>query len=374
MAKVSIIVPIYNVEQYLEECLDSIINQTLKDLEIICVNDGSTDSSLDILKRYEKQDKRIVILDGPNGGYGKGMNRGLDRATGEYIGIVEPDDYVKLEMFGELYEIAKEKDLDFVKADFYRFVNNEDGDLELTYEALSKTGVGYNEVINPFDRIEVFKFVLNTWSGIYKREFIEEYHIRHNETPGASFQDNGFWFKTFSQAKRVYFVNKPYYMNRRDNPNSSVHSKEKVFCMNDEYIMLRQFLRDNKSLEERFLGIYNFKRFGNYIFSYRRVGDEYKMLYLERFYEEFKEAYENNEIDESLFTAYGREQLSYILKGPLEFYYWDKYSAQAREKQKIINSLKKKLSKKDKEIDDLKASTSFKAGRALTWLPRKILK
>ena len=119
--KVSIIVPTYNVEPYLRECLDSICRQTLKDIEIICVNDGSTDGSLAIINEYATRDSRIVVLDGPNGGYGKGMNRGLDRATGEYIGIVEPDDFIALTMYEDLYAIASEHDLDFVKADFYRF-------------------------------------------------------------------------------------------------------------------------------------------------------------------------------------------------------------------------------------------------------------
>ena len=88
MAKVSIIIPTYNVEEYLEECMDSVVRQTLQDIEIICINDGSTDGSLEILKRYAQNDKRIIIVDKENGGYGIGMNIGLDKATGEYIGMV----------------------------------------------------------------------------------------------------------------------------------------------------------------------------------------------------------------------------------------------------------------------------------------------
>ena len=107
MAKVSIIVPTYNVEQYLPECMESIVGQTLKDLEIICVNDGSTDSSLDILKKYAAADDRIIIIDKKNEGYGRAMNDGLDRATGEYVGIVEPDDYVDLHMYEDLYICMK---------------------------------------------------------------------------------------------------------------------------------------------------------------------------------------------------------------------------------------------------------------------------
>ena len=84
MAKVSIIIPTYNVEMYLVECMESVVNQTLKDIEIICINDGSTDGSLEILKSYAQKDDRIVLVDKENGGYGIGMNIGLDKATGEY--------------------------------------------------------------------------------------------------------------------------------------------------------------------------------------------------------------------------------------------------------------------------------------------------
>lgn len=106
MPKVSIIIPVYNVEKYLRECLDSVIQQTLQDIEIICVNDGSTDNSLQILKEYAQNDSRIKIIDKPNSGYGQTMNVGMQNATGEYIGIVEPDDYVELDMFETLYNTA----------------------------------------------------------------------------------------------------------------------------------------------------------------------------------------------------------------------------------------------------------------------------
>lgn len=194
MAKVSIIVPTYNVEMYLEECMESIQRQTLKDIEVICVNDGSTDNSLQILQKYAKDDDRIVIIDKENGGYGIGMNVGLERATGEYIGIVEPDDYVKLDMYEDLYKVASEHDLDFVKADFYRFSTNDaTQDMHLVYNHLDKTGEYYNQVLNPNETPLLTSFIMNTWSGIYKREFLKKYNIRHHETPGASFQDNGFF-------------------------------------------------------------------------------------------------------------------------------------------------------------------------------------
>ena len=126
--KVSIVVPVYNVEQYLRECLDSLINQTLEDIEIICVNDGSTDGSLSILREYESNDSRVKVIDKPNAGYGQTMNVGMDVASGEYVGVVDSDDCVATDMYERLYQIAKQEDLELIKADFYRYFHDDNGE------------------------------------------------------------------------------------------------------------------------------------------------------------------------------------------------------------------------------------------------------
>lgn len=367
MAKVSIIIPTYNVEDYLEECMDSVVNQTLHDLEIICINDGSTDSSLEILKRYAKDDDRIIIVDKENGGYGIGMNIGLDKATGEYIGIVEPDDYVPLNMYGDLYKKAKENDLDFIKADFYRFKRKNNGDMELAYNHLSQNEEDYNVVFDPSHTPEAIRYIMNTWSGIYKREFLEKYHIRHNETPGASFQDNGFWFQTFVYGQRAMIVNKPYYMNRRDNPNSSVHNKEKVYCMNVEYDHIRNILSKDEELWERFKYMYWYKKYHSYWMTVMRIGDEYKREYVERFSAEFKRALDKHELDQSVFTANTWSNIMFLIKDPEGFYY-----AKALFGNDEVAQLKQKNKKLSDELSKLKHSTSYKLGRGLTKIPRKI--
>ena len=94
MIKISVVVPIYNVEKYLAQCLDSILEQSLKDIEIICINDGSKDSSLEILKNYAQKNARILITDKENTGYGNSLNIGISSAQGEYIAIIEPDDFI----------------------------------------------------------------------------------------------------------------------------------------------------------------------------------------------------------------------------------------------------------------------------------------
>lgn len=363
-AKVSIIVPTYNVEMYLEECLESIRRQTLHDIEIICINDGSTDRSLEILQRYAENDNRFVIVDKENGGYGIAMNIGLDKATGEYIGIVEPDDYVPLGMYEDLYKVANENKLDFVKADFYRFTTNAvTQDMHLVYNHLDKTGENYNQVVNPSEKPELTKFIMNTWSGIYSRDFLEKHHIRHHETPGASFQDNGFFWQTFIYAKRAMFLDKPYYMNRRDNPNSSVNSKEKVYAMNIEYDYIKDiFMKpENKELWEKFKGYYHLKRYGNYTFTLSRIDASFKREYVERISKEYKRAQELGELDLSLFTPLAQDKLSLLIKYPEDYYL------------KYVSKIKQpKRSKADKELNKIKNSTTYKVGYVIMYIPTHI--
>ena len=118
MPKVSIVIPVYNVEKYLRQCLDSVVNQTLQDIEIICVNDGSKDSSLQIMQEYQVKDPRIKIIDKENSGYGASMNRGFDAATGEYVIHVDPDDWVEQDMLQALYEKAVAESADMVICDY----------------------------------------------------------------------------------------------------------------------------------------------------------------------------------------------------------------------------------------------------------------
>lgn len=360
MPKVSIIVPTYNVENYLRECMDSIVGQTLKDIEIICINDGSTDGSLEILKNYAAKDPRIIIVDKKNEGYGVGMNIGLERASGEYIGIVEPDDFVPDNMYEDLYNAAKKNDLDFVKADFYRFTGNEeDGTRTLEYNRLDSSGENYNQVIDPFERPFITKFIMNTWSGIYRREYIEKHHIRHNTTPGASFQDNGFFWQTFIYAKRAMIINKPYYMNRRDNPNSSVHNPDKVYCINKEYDFIREILMQDKKIWNRFKYIYWVKKLSNYLATVKRIGEEYKREYIRAISKEFCRAEELGELKKDVFTEEQWKKLQFLMRDPEGFSY------------KVISSGTTAF-ETTYEVDRIKNSTSYKLGRLLTKGPRKI--
>lgn len=361
MPKISIIIPTYNVEPYLIECMESITRQTLSDIEIICINDGSTDGSLEILWDYAKNDSRVILVDKENEGYGIGVNQGIDMATGEYIGIVEPDDYIALNMYEDLYGIAKDNDLDFVKADFYRFRRKLNGDMELTYNHLSNDEGEYNVVFSPCDYPEAMKYIMNTWSGIYKKSFLNEYNIRHNTTPGASYQDNGFWFQTFIYGKRAMIVNKPYYRNRRDNLTSSVHNPNKVYTMNIEYDYIRGILMQDEEIWEKFKAMYWRKKYHNYRGTLERIGIQYKKEYIKQFSMDFKRGLEKDELDKDVFTEQEWSNIQFIVKDPDGFYIREISSKEGKEIAKLKN-----------EIDHIKNSMTYRIGSVIMFIPKKI--
>ena len=123
MVEISVVIPVYNVEDYLEECLDSIVNQTFTDLEIICVNDGSKDNSLEILNEYAKKDDRIIVIDQENGGHAVATNVGMEYATGKYLFLMDSDDSLKLDALELTYNAAEEKNVDFV---LFQAINYDD--------------------------------------------------------------------------------------------------------------------------------------------------------------------------------------------------------------------------------------------------------
>jgi len=160
--KISVILPVYNGERYLRECLDSIIIQTLDDFELICVNDGSTDGTRDILSDYRKRDPRIRILDQENSGYGRSMNRGIDEATGTYIAVVESDDCIQENMLFTLFTAVEESQAEVVKADYYEFIG-EENQRQLTYMQTVPDKRAYGRLLDSTQTTALFYAVQMTW-------------------------------------------------------------------------------------------------------------------------------------------------------------------------------------------------------------------
>lgn len=370
--KVSVVIPVCNVEQYLQECLDSALAQTLQDIEILCVDDGSKDSSPQILDEYARKDSRIKVIHKPNAGYGHTMNVGLDAATGEYLAILESDDIIKPNMYEVLYKLAKEHDLDLIKSDHEVFVG-EPGNRDFTYKSILTNRAYYYRVLEPAREQKVFDAQMQTWSGLYRIRFLRENNIRHNETPGASYQDNGFWFQTFMHAKRAYFVDRAFYMLRRDNPNSSVRNRAKVFCIFEEYAFIEGLLRANPEKEKQLISMFQKKKCDNCRFHYSRVAPEFKMDFLRRMSDEFKEARAAGELDPGIFNESVFAELFQIMDQP-EMYNMAHSEEAASEQtpQMRIAQLERELEYAKMQLAEIKASSAYKIGSGLTFLPRKL--
>ncbi|GHT50673.1 hypothetical protein AGMMS49990_03490 [Endomicrobiia bacterium] len=295
--KVSIIVPVYNVDKYLRKCLDSIVGQTLKDREIIIINDGSTDSSLEIIKEYEAKDTSIKIIDKQNEGYGKTVNKGLDIARGEYIGIVESDDWVEPNMFEKLYNTAKLYNVDIVKSAHYEY-NSKNQRMVLS----SIPWRNLNKVITPIEESSIFHCGIQVWSYIYRKTFLNRNEIRFLETAGASYQDISFNFKVLSLAKSAYFLKDAFVHYRSDSVSSSINSKDKVFCVCDEFKEISNFLDERPAIKSKIKTICNRYKFGSYRWNYYRLNGKNRDLFAKRMKSEFKRDIENGNFDKSLYT------------------------------------------------------------------------
>ncbi len=267
MVKVSVLVPIYNVEKFLPECLESLVRQTLREIEIICINDGSTDRSREIVQRFAEGNKRIRVIDKKNSGYGDSMNKGLAKARGEYVGIVEADDFVEAETFERLYQIAKKGNCDVVKANYYEYFGDEGRDRGVK-KLFSPGDAG--RVFSPREKQGVFYQPPCIWSAIYKRSFLERNGIRFLPTPGASYQDTSFNFKVWATAKRVCLVERAFVHYRQDNAGSSVKDVGKVGYVRREYDEIERFLQQRGLLKELGWPAFNC-RMGAYVWNLGRL-------------------------------------------------------------------------------------------------------
>lgn len=272
--KVSVLTPIYNVGRYLPTCLESLSSQTLQDIEFICINDGSTDESLEVALSFANSDYRFVVVDKPNSGYGASMNIGLSIARGEYVGIVESDDYADSEMFAKLYELAKSNDCDIARGNRYDLSDDHDSYREVL------AGMEYGKVFRPLENQSIFDPAPCIWSQIYLRSFLEKNDIAFLETPGASFQDTGFVYKSYIAAERMILTKDAYLHYRVDNAGSSVKSSAKPTYIVDEFRSIEAFLADRPADYELFRYGLERLRVQAYTWNWRRLNWSGRSIFL----------------------------------------------------------------------------------------------
>lgn len=241
---VSIVVPVFNAGPYLDQALISLTGQTYGNLEIICLNDGSTDGSLAIMERYAAEDTRIRIIDKTNEGYGATCNRGIDEARGDWIGILEPDDWLLPSAIKAMVNAAEEAERvisgpsemtiaptppDLVKTPYWRALFPDTPEQTLVHCYYKGTATPTNATALPSGWLvqgspaiaactPLMEYHPSIWSALYRTDFLREHNIRFLPIPGAGWADNPFLVETMTAARSIVYLDEPFYCYREETP------------------------------------------------------------------------------------------------------------------------------------------------------------
>lgn len=294
--KVTIIVPVHNSERYLRQCLESALAQTLRDIEVLCIDSGNTDRCFQIIAEMKARDNRIVYIKDPNSSYGYKINTGIDMAKGDYAAILETDDQMSPDMVEKLYTAGEFYHADIVNSDYYQFFEykgqkfSEECKLYSNAQAhdqrkKSAADEGGKEISAPRSKLSVTVL----WTALYRKSFLLAHNIRLNESPGASYQDTSFLFLTGISAKSVYHLDEPLYWYRMDNAGSSIKDDKKIFEAADEFKFLKQEL-EKRSVKDA--GVWNMfydRKYSVFYWNYLRLSEKAREQFLKRYLEELRD-------------------------------------------------------------------------------------
>ena len=219
---ISVIVPIFNAAPYLEQCLDSILCQNQPGMEVICLNDGSTDDSLSIMQAYANANGKVRVIDKPNEGYGATCNRGIAEARGHWISIIEPDDWIRPGMYSAMLAYAGrfDEEPDIVKTPYLRVIAP-DTPQQTIINCSYRGRVPGNRLFRIQEGIHLIQHHPSIWSALYRKDFLDANDIRFKPIPGAGWADNPFLMETMLKAQKIAYLDKPFYCYREETEEKS---------------------------------------------------------------------------------------------------------------------------------------------------------
>lgn len=281
--KVSVILPLLNAAGYIEKCLQSIIGQSLKEIEIICVDAGSTDGTCELLRKYAGIDERIRVVHSGQKSYGHQVNLGIELSEGEYIGIVEADDYIEKDMYEILYRNAHGSGADYARANAWYTLSFAGEERRIPHARNRIRDGYYGRLIHVEEEPEAMLYsdYINIWDGIYSRDFLNRKKIRLHESPGASYQDAGFAILCGVECEKIMFLEDYLYCYCLDNNGSSVKDQEKYKCTLDEFAWIGEELRRRGKTEEKYEVLYRSFLMDACCWNVHRLTREYRQRFLE---------------------------------------------------------------------------------------------
>ena len=314
---VSIIIPVYNVEEYLQQCLDSIVNQTLKQIEIIIINDGSTDNSPAIIDKYAKKDPRIIAIHQKNKGYSYAVNKGIQLAHGQYIGIVESDDYIELNMYKSLLTLGLKNNADIVKGGFFKYNSFLPKDKQKEY-FFCPSGVDLRNAPQKAFTVEEWPKIIalhsSIWSSLYRSKLIKKCKVP--ESAGASYQDLPFMLTLMCKASKIV-VDKTGYYYWRNEPNqqhsTSVKGEKALMMVHNSKVgvdIVKKSGKYNPLKEALFIQIF----WANLPFLYN-IERKYRKPYYDNLYSLLKPLKKNKDFKYQYFRSYDKFFFKLLLTG-----------------------------------------------------------
>jgi glycosyltransferase involved in cell wall biosynthesis len=313
LPQLSVLIPIYNAEQHLAKCLDSILNQTQQSMEIICINDGSNDNSVNIIEQKAKKDPRVVLLNKKNSGYGNTLNLGLMSARSKYIGIIEADDFADKTMYQNLLTIALKHDADIVKSDFFEYADNK------SHKANIIPTSDANRLIIPCNNFDIFRAQPSIWSGIYSRAFLKKNNIFFTNSVGASFQDTAFNLKTLATSDKVWLIEEAFMHYRRDNNKSSIHSSDKIYAVCNEYNAFERYMKNYPDRMTKIVKPLQSIRFETYSWNLSRLSGHSQLQFYRHMHKKFVSLYRQGLICYDNFSHEDIPLLKLLLDGNQNF-------------------------------------------------------